>query len=95
MIPKIPIFSVSQSSFQSVHSLKQTKINKWNFGKVIFSDIQLIRQVVPFNCIAIIWDEPETTQAQKVPSETPLLGKTLNSKCHNNVEAKSKVARKN
>ena len=51
--------------------------------------------MVPFNCIAIIWDEPETTQAQKVPSETPLLGKTLNSKCHNNVEAKIKVARKN
>ena len=95
MIPKIPIFQRFAVLFPICSQFEANEDKQWNFGKVIFSDIQLIRQVVPFNCIAIIWDEPETTQAQKVPSETPLLGKTLNSKCHNNVEAKSKVARKN
>ena len=40
-------------------------------------------------------DEPEITQVEKVPSETPLLDKTLNSKCHNNVEAKTKDSQRN
>ena len=38
-------------------------------------------------------DEPETTQVEEVPSKTPILDKTLNSKCHNNVKAKNKVGR--
>ena len=36
-------------------------------------------------------DEPEINQVESVPSETLPLDKTLNSKCHNNVEVKSKV----
>ena len=35
-------------------------------------------------------NEPETTQVKKVPSETPSLDKTLNSKCHNKIWGKSK-----
>ena len=40
-------------------------------------------------------DEPEITQVEKVPSETLPPDKTLNSKCHNNVEAKSKDGQNN
>ena len=40
-------------------------------------------------------DEPEITQVEKVPSETLLLNKTLNSKCYNNVEAKTKDGQRN
>ena len=35
-------------------------------------------------------DEPDITQVEKAPSETLPLDKTLNSKRHNNVEAKDK-----
>ena len=40
-------------------------------------------------------DEPEITQVEKGPSETLPFDKTLNSKCHNNVEAKNKDGQKN
>ena len=40
-------------------------------------------------------DEPEITQVEEVPSETPSLDKTLNSKRHNNVEAKNKDGQRN
>ena len=40
-------------------------------------------------------DEPEITQVEKVPSETLPLDKTLNSKCHKNVEVKNKDGQKN
>ena len=39
-------------------------------------------------------DEPETTQVKKIPSETPPLDKTLNNKCHNNVEKKQRRSEK-
>ena len=35
-------------------------------------------------------DEPETTQVEETPSETPPLDKTLNSKCHNDIVVKNK-----
>ena len=40
-------------------------------------------------------DEPEITQVENVPSETLPLDKTLNSKCHDNVEVKNKDGQKN
>ena len=40
-------------------------------------------------------DEPEITQIENVLSETQKLNKTLNNKCHNNVEAKNKDSQKN
>ena len=40
-------------------------------------------------------DKPETTQIEEVPSETQSLGKTLYSKCHNNVEVKNKNDQEN
>ena len=40
-------------------------------------------------------DEPEITQAEKVTSDTLSLDKTLNSKCHSNVEPKIKDGQKN
>ena len=40
-------------------------------------------------------DEPETTQAKEVPSETLPLDKTLYSKCTNNVDAEIKNGLKN
>ena len=40
-------------------------------------------------------DEPEITQVEEVPSQTPSLYKTLNSKRHNNVEAKNKDGQRN
>ena len=39
-------------------------------------------------------DDPEITQVGKVPSKTLSLDKTLNSKCHNNAEAKNKDGQK-
>ena len=43
----------------------------------------------------VIGNEPEIAQVEKFPSETLLLDKTLNSKCHNNVEGKNKAGQKN
>ena len=40
-------------------------------------------------------NEPEITQVEKISSETQLLDRTLNSKCHNNNEAKNKDGQKN
>ena len=40
-------------------------------------------------------NEPKITQIERVPSETVALDKTLNSKCHNNVEGKNKDSQKN
>ena len=40
-------------------------------------------------------DELETTRIEEVSSETLPLDKTLNSKCHNNVETKNKGGQKN
>ena len=40
-------------------------------------------------------DEPDISQVEEVPSETPSLDKTLNSKRHNNVEAKNKDGQRN
>ena len=51
--------------------------------------------MVPFILRCYMGDEPETTQVEKVPSETSPLDKTLNSKCHNNIEAKNKDGQKN
>ena len=39
--------------------------------------------------------EPETTQVEVIPSEPPPIDKTLNTKRHNNVEAKNKDGLKN
>ena len=39
-------------------------------------------------------DKPDITHVEKVPSETLLLDKTFNSKCHNSVEAKIKDGQK-
>ena len=40
-------------------------------------------------------NEPEITQVEEVLSETLPLDKTLNSKCHNNIETKTKDSQKN
>ena len=40
-------------------------------------------------------NESQITQVEKISSETQLLDRTLNSKCHNNNEAKNKDGQKN
>ena len=42
-----------------------------------------------------MWDEPETTQIEEVPSESLPLDEALNRKCDNNVETKNKDGQKN
>ena len=70
-------------------------MHKLNFGNFLFKDIQLISYVVPFILHCIMGNEPEIIQVEKESSETLLLNKILNSKCHNNVEAKNNDDQKN